>query len=226
MATWVSHFRIAEYLLDKLKNLSEKEFIVGNIGPDCGEPDSDWSKFTPSSEITHWRDEESESGVDLDGFYNKYLAKPNGCFSFYLGYYVHLLADIEWGERIYHPKKKKYKTEFEKNKRFIWVMKKDWYDLDHLFLRENPSFGVFEIFSKIDQFPNKYLDYYSDIAIIRQIRHISNFYKSFDGDLDREFTYLTKEEMDGYVSKACVSIHNKLIDKGLVDGQPSVTGIE
>jgi hypothetical protein len=85
---------------------------------------------------------------------------------------------------------------------------------------------VFEIFSKIDQFPNKYLDYYSDIAIIRQIRHISNFYKSFDGDLDREFTYLTKEEMDGYVSKACVSIHNKLIDKGLVDGQPSVTGIE
>lgn len=216
MATWVSHFRITDYFLRNLENLSEKEFIVGNIGPDCGEPNSDWSKFTPSNEITHWRNEESEFGVDLDGFYYQFLAKPNRYFSFYLGYYIHLLADIEWGEQIYHPKKLQYKAEFDRSDRFIWVMKKDWYDLDHLFLRENPAFDVFTVFSMIDEFPNKYLDYYSDTAIIRQIKYILNFYKSFIGNLEHEFMYLAKEEMDKYIGKACAVIHKKLIAKELV----------
>ncbi|HHW31973.1 MAG TPA: zinc dependent phospholipase C family protein [Clostridiaceae bacterium] len=198
MATWMSHFRIAEYFLDKLENISEIEFIVGNIGPDCGEPNSDWSEFTPPREITHWRNERSEFGVDLDGFYNQYLAEPNRYFSFYLGYYIHLLADIEWEKQISCPKINKFKSEFEKNKHFIWDMKKDWYDLDHLFLKEHPTFKVFLVFSMIDEFPNKYLDYYSDTAIIRQIKFITNFYKNYSGDLNREFIYLTKEEMDKY----------------------------
>ena len=48
MATWMSHFRVADYFLDKL-DILEKEFIVGNIAPDCGEPDEMRREFNPPS---------------------------------------------------------------------------------------------------------------------------------------------------------------------------------
>ena len=36
LATWVTHFRIAEQLLKKKAPVSTVQFLVGNIGPDCG----------------------------------------------------------------------------------------------------------------------------------------------------------------------------------------------
>jgi hypothetical protein len=216
MATWISHFRIADYFLNKLDNVSETEFIVGNIGPDCGEPNDEWSEFTPPTETTHWRSEASEFGIDLDSFYEKYLDKKSEYRSFYLGYYIHLLTDIEWGVQVYYPKKEIFAPEFERDSGFIWTMKKDWYDLDHLFLRENPNFYPFKVFSSITEFPNKYLEYYSQTAMIRQIKYISGFYQNFKGNLDREYPYLTKEEMSEFVEKACKVIHGKLRKKGLI----------
>ena len=41
MASWMVHFRIADALLDVQKELSQIEFIFGNIAPDSGVPNKD-----------------------------------------------------------------------------------------------------------------------------------------------------------------------------------------
>lgn len=45
MASWMIHLRIADKLLDKLTNITTTEFIMGNIAPDSGVPNEDWSVF-------------------------------------------------------------------------------------------------------------------------------------------------------------------------------------
>lgn len=219
MATWVSHLRVADYFLNSLE-VTEREFIVGNIGPDCGEPNKEWSQFTPPSNITHWTKTGNKSEIDSEAFYLKYLSEPEKLdrkhYSFYIGYYIHLLTDIEFTRLIGEPKIEKFKENFNQDKNFIWIMKKDWYDIDHLYLRDNPGFEAFDIFTRITEFPNEYLDYYSDTAIIRQIRYITNFYQNFSGDLDRVYPYLTKGEMDFFVEEAQKNIYKILQNKGIL----------
>ncbi|MDP4091192.1 MAG: hypothetical protein Q8930_18250 [Bacillota bacterium] len=219
MATWISHFRVADYFVDKL-DVEEKEFIVGNIGPDCGEPNEDWSAFNPPGSVTHWSVTGQKSSIDSEAFYNRYLSDPGSlsrkAYSFYIGYYLHLLTDIEFTKQISRPKFEKYAEEFEKDKNFIWTMKEDWYDIDHLYLKNHPDFYVFKVFSEIEGFPNDYLDYYSQTAMIKQIKYITNFYKSIEGNLDREYPYLTPEETEAFIHKACVNIQDKLLEKGIL----------
>lgn len=219
MATWVSHFRIADYFINKLE-VEEKEFIVGNIGPDCGEPNEDWSQFTPPSSVTHWTVSGRKSEIDSEAFYDKYLVDYRNLsrkkYSFYMGYYIHLLTDIEFTKQIGAPKSQKYAEELKKNKNFIWTMKEDWYDIDHVYLRNHPDFHIFKVFSQINEFPNEYLEYYSQTAMIKQIKYITNFYQTFEGNLDRDYPYLAPEETEDFVHRACENIRYKLIEKGIL----------
>ena len=49
MASWMIHLRIADKLLDRIPGLSPIEFIMGNMAPDSGVPNADWSAFSPST---------------------------------------------------------------------------------------------------------------------------------------------------------------------------------
>lgn len=220
MATWVSHFRIADYFINKL-DVEEREFIVGNIGPDCGEPNEDWSQFTPPSSITHWSVSGKKSEINPEAFYDRYLGEYKSLdkkkFSFYIGYYLHLLTDVEFTKLVAAAKFEKYAKEFEKDKNFIWTMKEDWYDIDHLYLRNHPDFYIFKVFSQIKEFPNEYLEYYSQTAMIKQIKYITDFYQSFEGNLEREYPYLAPQETEDFIDKACINIHRKLIENGMLE---------
>ena len=213
MATWVAHMRIAERLLNKFSYLDSKSFLVGNIGPDCGVPNSDWSEFNPSKNVSHWHD--TENKINAEDFKSKYLKESsiyNICeLSFYLGYYCHLLSDIEWN-KFFRGKKQEpiYKDNLERDPKFIWTIKEDWYGLDHLYLRENRDCIFFKEFININEFPNKYFDFYPKEAFERQIKYISEFYLTFNENLDRPFVYLTKEEMDGFVDSAVREIDEKI----------------
>ena len=55
MASWMVHLRIADRLLDRISGLSPVEFIMGNIAPDSGIPNEDWTAFKPSTKISHFR---------------------------------------------------------------------------------------------------------------------------------------------------------------------------
>lgn len=198
MATWIAHLRIADKILNEIKILSQEDFIVGNIGPDCGVPNEDWSQFSPPTEISHWRKNDSKK-IAYEDFYNQYCT--NNKSDFYFGYYIHLFTDHLWGEIIYKKKKAQYKNELELNADFIWLMKEDWYDLDKVYLNEN-ILNSYEIFKRINAFENKYFDFYPDNAFTRQIQYITNFYESRDRNITRDFKYLHKSEMDSFVEEA------------------------
>jgi hypothetical protein len=54
MATWISHLRVAENLLAALPDLDEVAFTFGNLAPDSGVPNADWTVFDPPQEVTHF----------------------------------------------------------------------------------------------------------------------------------------------------------------------------
>lgn len=217
MASWMVHFRVADALLDEIGGNTE-QFIVGNIGPDCGEPNEDWSKFSPSTEVSHWNPEKSKRGIQSEAFYDRYVKDRRGDsrYSFYVGYYVHLLTDKLWSLIIYEPTEAKYHDKLEQDNKFIWVIKEDWYDLDAKYLRDHPNFRTFRIFDKITSFPNVYLGYYSETAIERQIKYISNFYNAYESNLDRDYPYLSEEQMDAFVSSATEEIRKDLKLKNIL----------
>ena len=217
MATWMTHFRIADYFLDRIDGIVPEPFIVGNIGPDCGVPNADWSAFTPPTETTHWR--EAWKDCRCNDFYAAYLdygdTSPE-TRSFLLGYYIHLLADNEWDRLIYRPKRREYKAQFARDKGFIWRFKGDWYVLDHLYLREHPDFRAFRVFASIGDFHDDTLAYYPEDAYTRQIGCITRFYREYDGELDHEYMYLNRQEMDDFVEKAVIIIEGDLAGKGIL----------
>ncbi len=217
MASWMVHFRIADALLDEVGGEAE-QFIVGNIGPDCGEPNEDWSVFTPPSELSHWSPDKSKKNIMSDAFFDTYIRdkRNDSRLSFYLGYYVHLLTDQLWSYLIYEPTRELYHEKMDADSKFIWVIKEDWYDLDAKYLRDHPDFRAFRIFERIESFPNIYLDYYSETAIERQMKYITNFYNHYEGNLDREYPYLKEERMDAFVAEAVSRIRENLHQKGIL----------
>lgn len=208
MATWIAHMRVAEYFMNKDEHLNNPYFLVGNIGPDCGVPNEDWSKFTPDTNITHWKFKDGKT-IDADDFKEKYLIDIDEKFPFYLGYYFHLITDIEWG-KLYERKKLEtiYSQGLEKDKNFIWIIKKDWYGQDHLFLRDKTESIFYTMFSKITEFDNVFFDFYPPNAFIRQINYITNFYMSYNENLNRNFPYLSKSEMDEFVVETIKVLEN------------------
>ena len=212
MATWGLHIRIAEGLLNRGYDFDEESFLVGNIGPDCGMPNEDWSKFEPPTEVSHWSDK-GKKHIFADKFYKAYLEKEVNDRkekSFLFGYYTHLLTDIEFKKLV--SKKQKEDINYQRlktDKKFIWTIKEDWYDLDHLYFRDNPESIFFRVFQNIKHFPD-YLDYYPKGAIIQRIKYITEFYQNPSENLDREYKYLTKEEMNSFLDKTLDFIDNDL----------------
>ena len=47
MATWMVHLRIADGIRKRIPFLDRLEFLMGNIAPDSGVPNEDWSVYTP-----------------------------------------------------------------------------------------------------------------------------------------------------------------------------------
>src|SRR5262245_39081459 len=54
MGTWISHLRIAENLLAQIPGLDEVAFAYGNLAPDSGLPNADWTIFDPPKTVTHF----------------------------------------------------------------------------------------------------------------------------------------------------------------------------
>jgi len=213
MASWMAHLRVADKLLGDIGGLSQTHFIVGNIAPDSGEPvNGDWNVFTPSVDISHWKIDGIPRSERAAKFKERYLTaiSHNDDTAFYLGYYTHLITDYIWSRDIFLPQQEQYAKEFEQDPGFIWQIKRDMYDLDHLYYKENPDFRAFSIFSKVSAFPNIYLDYFSEAAFEKKIEYITKFYKNFNGELDREYPYFTKIDMDSFVEKAINEIRPKI----------------
>ena len=215
MATWIAHLRIAENLLDRIPGLDPGQFAIGNIAPDAGIPDKKWEKFNPPPEVTHFKRSKSvhKDIADLD-FYRDHLAdiQPSDThrFSFRLGYFFHLITDNLWTKEVGKPTTERFAEQFAADKSFIWEVKKDWYGLDHIYVREHPDCLYWRIF--LDAQPvSAELDFLPPQALPRQMHHIKAYYQLNDDEIQdmmmRPKVYLSKDEMDRFVDDSTESIY-------------------
>ena len=216
MATWGSHFRIAENILRKYAKLNRKFFAIGNIAPDCGLPNKDWSAFTPPKKKSHFVIGEVSDflGVKTDRFilsdvkfYSDYLKdseiiSSQSDRSFLLGYFTHLITDNLWNYYIMKPLKELYLTELQNQPDFIWAVKRDWYDLDKIYITEKKDSLFWTDFLEAE-YEEDIIDFLPKEGIKRQLELIKNFYQISQENYLRiskkKFVYLEKKGMDSFI---------------------------
>ena len=75
MASWMVHLRIADEILKRMKGLDETAFVIGNIAPDSGVPNEDWSKYFPPKNVSHFKTRpDDELFFDVDEFKKQYFS--------------------------------------------------------------------------------------------------------------------------------------------------------
>lgn len=230
MGTWISHLRIAELLLDHFPALDEVTFTFGNLSPDSGIPNADWTEFDPPKEVTHFLHKgEGEHAIHDLLYYQGYLANIDPeddikCYSFRLGYFFHLICDIMWAKRIWAATQGQFKPLFDKDtKKAVSLVKDDWYGLDQLYVRDHPE-HIFWRVIMANPYPPSYLPFVKDAALHHQYDHIRKFYSEQEDQwfLSIPYQYLNETTMTRIVNE---SIEAVLIVYDKVKGMEHLDGL-
>lgn len=219
MATWIAHIRLTQNLLDYGFQLPIEPFLVGNIAPDSGIADKN-GNWQPPKNITHWYDENKY--IQPEDFYEKYLADtPLSAneYAFLLGYYCHLVADVEWIAQIWKPMSRLPHWQAILNSPDVdhWTIKKDWYGCDFIYLRDNSDNLYETVFKKVETFPD-YLDYLLPGAVMQSVQRIRDYYENEESQqlsYAHDYPYLKPEDMDGYVECTTTVLIALLEGKGV-----------
>lgn len=213
MASWITHLRIAEILLEQFSPFDPAHFAVGSVAPDSGVPDEKWENFDPPYTRTHF----CEGGLfttaaDL-AFYRRYLEgsdfkRDPERGSFLWGYFCHLVADNLWND-IRRSTYDKFKDRFEGDRNFVWEVKRDWYGLDHLYAWEHPDCLYWRVFMNC-YYRTDCLDLIPPDALTVRIEYIRNEYQPDEEKIElirkRRFEFLSKQQMDQFVTDSSVEI--------------------
>lgn len=222
MATWITHLRIADGVLERIPSLDRHGFCVGNIAPDCNVENEDWTSFTPSREITHWMQGERKEASDCDAFCDEYILKRKDKiksaeeYAFLLGYYSHLITDAAFQAMIRDDERVKaiwlrikaddslcaaglsMEETWESVKRLI--PKKDRlreiYAMEAEYLSEHPNSGYLTEIITLKTFPD-YIDYLPKGCIVRKIG-VMGYLPERDETLNK-FITLSKDEYANFV---------------------------
>lgn len=229
MGTWISHLRVAEKLMEHFTELDKVTFAFGNLSPDSGMPNTDWTQFDPPKEVTHFlRKGEGEHAIHDLIFYKEYLAniKPEEdikLYSFRLGYFFHLICDIMWASRIGAATKRDFKELFDANpKDAIWIVKDDWYGLDQLYVRDHPESLFWRVIIPSPD-PPSYLPFIKNQALHHQYAHIRKYYGQQEDQwfLSLPYQYLNESTMSRMVNdiiEAILIVHEKVLSLKNLDG--------
>jgi hypothetical protein len=229
MSTWISHLRIAENLLTHFPELDGVTFAFGNLSPDSGIPNADWTEFDPPKEVTHFlRKGEEEHAIHDLVYYRQFLADidPNDdikLYSFRLGYFFHLICDIIWAKRIVGATKQQFRELYVKDrKQAVSLVKDDWYGLDQLYVRDHPD-HIFWRVIMTNPYPPSYLPFVRNEALHHQYDHIRKFYSEQEDKwfLSIPYLYLNETTMTNIVNesiRAVLIVHEKVQDVKNFDG--------
>ena len=219
MSTWISHLRIAEQLLAALPLLDAAAFSCGNLAPDSGIPNADGSAFDPPKQVTHFlRPGEDEGRIADLAFYRDYLAgvTPSADparYSFLLGYFFHLLSDNLWALRVGQPTKQEHAALFAERGSAAWEeIKRDWYGIDHQYVRDHPVSLFWRVFLPAPN-PPGYLPFVPEATMRHQLDDIRRYYSAPTDEeraelapLDRAYPYLNAAIMSRYVDDTTVAL--------------------
>lgn len=204
MASWIIHLRAAQQLYQKLQIKPTDAFVLGNIAPDSGVPTADGSGFVPDAEISHFRslDENGIKNIHEDRFIARYFTPEQRQsysdqeYAFFLGYLTHLLTDKIWAEKIVYAAKEQQSALFASDRALFWqTIKRDWYDMDFMYLKANPDFEAFRVYRDNPDVRNTYLDFFSETAFEERRHFILDFYTNGAANVVWRDTYLSMEEL-------------------------------
>ena len=170
MASWMIHFRVADALLaagvlgDAPRDVAAA-FVLGNIAPDSGVPHPSGVGYTPNKDTSHFMRvfDGSPDGLrdrcDVHGYGAQWLipaleAHDAEAVAFHLGYLSHLVTDNAWLASVVLPAKERFGHLRLENgvetpeavARFYAFLKKDWYDMDFLYIKHHPELPSYRLF--------------------------------------------------------------------------------
>lgn len=219
MGTWIVHLRVAERFMNILNGIDADEFVLGSIAPDCGYGKKDSpGEFVPPPKVTHW----SPSGKKYDCRYEKFFRcylmdkEINSDYSFYLGYYIHLLTDILWSSTIYMPIMDRHRREEKSRAELNKKVKKEFNMLDMAYLKAYPEFKPYKIL-KDRKGAKDYLDYYKPGQLSVQSRYIAKYYSGYeDVFTENKYKYIQPAEVDEFIDFAQKHISANLKRRSLL----------
>jgi hypothetical protein len=230
MATWIGHLRVAEKLFEAIPGFDETAFTFGSLAPDSGKPNADWSAFDPPKEVTHFL----HQGADEDKihdltFYRDYVSQVSpetgAAYSFVWAYFFHLLCDNLWTRLVWDTTKTEWAARLAEDRKFGWMIKKDWYGLDHHYLRDHVDCSFWRVFAVTPNAP-AYLPFLSEEAMHHSLNYIRDGYlnPSPERFVERPYLFLNAGSMNRYVDESVAIIHqiyNLLQDQPNLDGKYS-----
>ncbi len=236
MATWIAHLRVAEALFAALPHLDETAFMYGNLAPDSGKPNADWTAFDPPKEVTHFlRRGEGEDKIHDLKFYRAYLAdrQPDedvADTSFRLGYFFHLICDNLWSRRLTTTYKRLYPDLIDNPTHPLWTaFKRDWYHLDFCYLRDHPTCLFWRVYMTTPN-PPTYMPFVSADGLTYSLDHIRTFYSTPNPErnIDHAYIYLNETTMSRYVEdsvQAILKLYKRLQLRPALDGLNSAVSL-
>jgi len=223
MATWIAHLRIAENLLRTFPELDRCAFSIGNVAPDSGIPNEDWTVFTPPTSVTHFM--ENGECKDLT-FLHEYLHPLRKDHfgeietSFRVGYFCHLVADNLWRFLIGRPTKANHPEKFDADPNFIWTVKDDWYALDFVYVRSHPDSLYWTDFLNC-KCPPITIPFLLEEGVRQRVDYIKTYYLREDDEIEdllqQPRVYLHEAEINEYVDRSSRALEI-ILDSALASG--------
>lgn len=231
MASWMIHFRVAQTMLDggALGECPERApaeaFVMGNIAPDSGVPTPEGG-YSPDKNTSHFmrRFEGVPAGqnperCDPHLFAREWLipALDRGdevAAAFYLGYLCHLVTDNGWVRDFIYPAKVRFAhlrlvdgaETPEGVARFYAFLKRDWYDMDFLYLRRRPDLPAYGLFLNAPRFDNGFLPFFPADAFEVRRSEIEAFYRKGVAAVEERSVYISEDEAEAFIERVANEI--------------------
>ena len=231
MASWMIHFRVAQAMLDRRalgecpERASAEAFVMGNIAPDSGVPTPEGG-YSPDKNTSHFmrRFEGVPAGqnperCDPHLFAREWLipALDRGdevAAAFYLGYLCHLITDNAWVRDFIYPAKVRFAhlrlvdgaETPEGVARFYAFLKKDWYDMDFLYLRRRPDLPAYGLFLDAPRFENEFLPFFPADAFEVKRSEIEAFYSKGVAAVEERSVYISEDEAEAFIERVADEI--------------------
>ena len=203
------HLRVAERLCEQLQPQHHGAFLLGNMAPDSGLPVDGGSRYVPDKDISHFRfpDATGEKRIHEEVFLSRCFSpeKRAACsadaWAFHYGYLIHLLTDKLWRRDIL-PLAVQWEPALHAADRgtFWRQVKKDWYDLDFLYLKAHPDFPAYRRYRTYPHPENVYLDFFPPDAFALRRRFILDFYREGVARVVPRPTHLSAGQLDAFVA--------------------------
>lgn len=198
MATWMTHLRVGDLVFEAVGApwLDPLAFAFGSVAPDCGIALPD-GRYEPSKTATHY-------GHSGDRDYARFTwenfadTSDDRAYSFFLGCYLHIIADAAWVKGVHRPQFLAFRDAFPSDAAYNAAAKAEWEVLDFRFLRESGSPRILTALMAAAAAPVFTCPFASRAALEAQFVRAAEKYRA-PGPTDVPTRLLAQKTLDGFV---------------------------